>query len=142
MVSQGGKAMRNTLMRRPDPFSLESFFDDDLFWPKRMHERLDIYKEGNAMHVEVELPGYKKEDIALDYQGDVLTIKAQHQEEKKEDAKHYLMRSRSFESYTRQLRLEDIDARAIEAHYEDGILKVTLPLLEIQHADVKKIEVK
>jgi len=134
--------MRNSVMRRPDPFSLEAFFDDDLFWPKRMHERLDIYKEGDAMHVEVELPGYKKEEISLDYNQDILTIKAQHQEEKKEENKHYVMRSRSFESYHRQLHLENIDSKAIEANYEDGILKVKLPMLALEHQEIKKIEVK
>ncbi len=134
--------MRNSLVRRPDPFSLEAFFDDDLFWPKRMHERLDIYKEGNAMVVEVELPGFAKEDINLDFNGDVLTIKAQHKEERQEDNRHYVMRSRSFESYSRQLRIENIDSKAIEAAYEEGILKVKLPMLELQQQEVKKIEVK
>ncbi|KAF0226405.1 MAG: HSP20 family protein [Erysipelotrichaceae bacterium] len=134
--------MRNSLVRRPDPFSLEALFDDDLFWPKRMHERLDIYKEGNAMVVEVEIPGFNKEDISLDFNGDILTIKAQHKEERQEEKRHYVMRSRSLESYSRQLRIENIDSKAIEAAYEEGILKVKLPMLELQQQEVKKIEVK
>jgi HSP20 family protein len=134
--------MRNGLMRRPDPFRLDEFFEDDLFWPKRMHERLDIYKEKGIMHVEVELPGYKKEDINLDFHGDILTIKAQHVEETKDEDKHYLMRSRSFESYSRQIHLENIDSKSIEAVYEEGILKIKCPMIEIEHQEIKKIDVK
>ena len=65
--------------------------------------RTDISDNGNEYILEADLPGFKKEDISLDVNGDVLTIKAErHSEYEKKDKKHkYVRCKRSYGAYVR-----------------------------------------
>ena len=57
--------------------------------------KTDILDEGNRFVLKADLPGFKKEDIHLDIEGDRLTISAEHSEENKtEDQKNNCLRSR------------------------------------------------
>ena len=56
--------MRNTLMRRPTTSLLDDFFNDEFFLPNITNNtHLDVYQEEDKYVVEVDLPGYKKEEI-------------------------------------------------------------------------------
>lgn len=134
--------VRNPLTRRPSASLLDDFFNDDFFLPSfnRGHD-LDVYQEDHSYVVEVELAGFKKEDISLAYNNDLLTIKAQHDEVKNDEHKKYVYRSRSHNSYTRQIRFNNIDGTKIDASFENGVLKVVLPI-KGESENVQKIEVK
>jgi len=78
--------MRNTLMRRPTTSLLDDFFNDEFFLPNIANNaHLDVYQEEDKYVVEVDLPGYKKEEIHISYNNDLLTIKAEHQEVKRRE---------------------------------------------------------
>ena len=133
--------MRNNLVRRPTSL-LDEFFNDEFFLPTLSRANaLDVYQENDNYIVEVDLPGFKKEDISIAYNNDLLTIKAQHAEETNDDTKKYVYRSRSRSLFTRQIRFSNISADGIEAKYEDGVLKVTLPC-RLNTVNTKQIEVK
>ncbi len=133
--------LRNAIVRRPTSL-LDDFFNDEFFLPSvPSQNHIDVYQEDKNYIVEVDLPGYKKEEIDIKYDQDLLTISAQHSEETKEDNKRYVYRSRSTSSFTRQIRFNNIDAKAIDANFNDGVLKVVLPIHNGQ-TEVKKIEVK
>lgn len=133
--------VRNALVRRPTSL-LDDFFNDEFFLPSyNSQTHLDVYQEDNNYIVEVDLPGFKKEEIKLSYNNDLLTIKAEHTEEKKEDNKKYVYRSRSQAMFTRQIRFNNIDHAGIEADYKEGVLKVTLPISGPKEI-AKQIEVK
>lgn len=133
--------VRNALVRRPTSL-LDDFFNDEFFLPSyNSQTHLDVYQEDNNYIVEVDLPGFKKEEIKLSYNNDLLTIKAEHSEEKKEDNKKYVYRSRSQSMFTRQIRFNNIDHAGIEADYNEGVLKVTLPISGPKEI-TKQIEVK
>lgn len=134
--------MRNSLIRRPTTSILDDFFNDEFFLPSvNSNSHLDVYQEDNKYVVEVDLPGYKKEEINMSFNNDLLTIKAEHTEENKEDTKKYIYRSRSQSMFTRQIRFSNIEHENINAKFEEGVLKVTLPIKGVNEV-VKRIEVK
>ena len=99
-------------------------------------------REGEfAYHIDVDLPGVKKEDINIDIDKGKLTISGQreHKEEIKEED-YYKVES-SFGKFQRMFTLpENIDAENISAKCDSGVLEVVIPKLE-KDANVKKIEV-
>lgn len=133
--------LRNTIVRRPTNL-LDDFFNDEFFLPSLPSQNhIDVYQEGKDYIVEVDLPGYKKEDIKVSYDQDLLTVKAERAEQKDEENKRYVYRSRTSASFTRQIRFNNIDASGIDAQYNDGVLKVVLPITN-SNAELKQIEVK
>ncbi len=91
--------------------------------------RTDIKDEGDAYVLEADLPGFAKEDIHLDVDGDVLTISAErHLEHEEKDKKgNFVCCERSYGAYSRQFDLSGIKAEDIKAKYDNGVLKLTLP---------------
>ncbi|MCX6074568.1 MAG: Hsp20/alpha crystallin family protein [Campylobacterales bacterium] len=101
-------------------------------------------REGEyAYHIDVDLPGVKKEDITVKVENNVLTLKGTRktkEEIKKED--YYKMES-SFGSFTRSFMVpENIDAENIHAENKDGVLEITLPKKALTSDTAKQIEVK
>ena len=92
--------------------------------------KTDISDLGDAFKLEADLPGFKKDDIKLNINGDTLTVSA-HRDESTEDKKGgYICRERSYGSYTRSFDVSTIKADEIKAKYENGVLKLTLPKKE------------
>lgn len=89
--------------------------------------RCDIQDKGDHYLMEAELPGFVKEDISLNLNGDELVITARHNSEVEEKQKDYVRRERKFGSFSRSFDVSGIDAAAITAAYNNGILEVTLP---------------
>ena len=88
----------------------------------------DIYLEDGKYHLEMDLPGYNKEDIRLEvHKGSIIvTAKKETKEEEKEEKK-YIRRERTFGRIERSFYLGDIDEENISAEYKDGILRVVIP---------------
>lgn len=89
--------------------------------------RTDVLDKGDKYVLEAELPGFKKEDIHIDLNGDILTIRAEHSEEKEEKKKEYVRRERKYGSYSRSFDVSGIETEKIGASYKDGILELELP---------------
>ena len=101
-------------------------------------------REGKeAYHIEVELPGIKKEEVDIKIDGNVLTISGERnlrQEVNEEDYQkvesHYGIFSRSF------TLPEEIDVENIHAESDNGIIEIVIPKLKKVDAKSKKIEIK
>lgn len=91
--------------------------------------RTDIRDQGDKFLLEAELPGFNKEDIQLDLNDNILTIKAQHKEDSEQKDKNgdYIRRERRYGSFARTFDVTGIDEHAITASYENGILTLALP---------------
>ena len=115
--------------RRYDLF--EDMFDD--FFPTTTASSLmktDILDKDGFYTLDIELPGYKKEDINMEIANGYLTIKAKHEISSEEkEAKGNLVRSeRNFGSCSRSFYVgSNIKASDIKAKFESGMLVVTLP---------------
>ena len=90
--------------------------------------RTDIKDQGDHYLLEADLPGFRKEDIDLHLEDNVLTITAKHQEtaENKQDGK-YICRERRVGSYARSFDVSGIQEEGISAAYENGVLTLILP---------------
>ena len=100
-------------------------------------------REGEfAYHVDVDLPGVKKEEIKIDVKDNVLSISGERnfkEEVKEED--YYRVETR-FGKFSRSFTLpENIDIENIDASAENGVLEVVIPKLEPKES-ARKITVK
>jgi len=130
-------------MKRPNNTLLDDFFDDEFFMPRsKFGYHIDVYQESTNFVVEVELPGFKRDEINVSFNNDLLTIKAEHKEEVNEDDKKYVYRSRSYSSYLKQIRFSNIDHNSIDASFTDGVLKVKMPSKGEGAVNEIQIEVK
>ena len=79
--------------------------------------------------VRAELPGAKKEDIAIDIDGAAVSISAKvSSQSERKDGERVLYSERSHESYARAFELpQAVDAQAAEAKFDNGVLTLTLP---------------
>lgn len=145
---------KNTIAKRMDDF--DSFFDafkDPFFHGalKSLHElnvnptfKVDVKDLGPSYELTAELPGFKKEDISLDYENSYLTIAAASEEQKEEKGKgeSYLHRERCFGSVSRSFYIDDVDSAKIDAEFKNGVLKIELPKLLKNEEKAKKIAIK
>ena len=109
---------------------LPSRFEDmfDVFEPRDRGMNCDIYEKDGMYHVEMDIPGYKKNEISIECHKGTLTIKAKKEFEKSEhEGKKYLRRERRFSSIERSFYLGDIDEDSIKAEFKDGTLNITVP---------------
>lgn len=105
--------------------------------------KVDVKDNGTAYELTADLPGMKKEDIALHYENNYLTISAGKNEtqETKDDQGNYIRRERVSGSMSRSFYIDNIDEAKVTAEFKDGVLRVDLPkAAEVQHA--KRIEIK
>ena len=106
--------------------------------------KTDITDEGDHYQLEADLPGFDKKDIHLDVNGDTLTISAErHSKVEEKDKKDKIVRvERSYGSYSRQFDGSGINVDGIQAKYEDGVLKLTMPKNETIKEAAKRLEIE
>ncbi len=128
-----------------DLFNAFHDFEDNFFSGTALAScKTDIKDEGDRFVLEAELPGFEKEDIKLDLDGDNLVITAEHNtenEEKDSDGK-YIRRERSYGSYQRSFDVSTVDVDKIEAEYKNGILILNLPKKVPEAPVTKRLEIK
>jgi HSP20 family protein len=70
----------------------------------------------------------KKDDFKIDVDGDVLTISSEKEESKEEKEKKYTRKEYNYSIFNRSFTLpEGTDKEKVEAKYDDGVLKITVP---------------
>ncbi len=121
-----------------------SSFDDD-FAPLESFAgnfKTDIKDEGSCYSLRADLPGVKKEDIKLDFADGQLTVSAEHHSVRDEQGDDgYILKERVAGTYSRSFSFDDVDQDGIEATFDNGVLKVTLPKQQnVQNA--ARIEIK
>jgi HSP20 family protein len=101
-------------------------------------------REGEyAYHIDVDLPGVKKEDISVKVENNVLTLKGERKTKKEVKKEDYYQCESSFGSFMRSFTLpKNVDAENVHAENKDGVLEITLPKKESKDESVKEIKVK
>lgn len=91
--------------------------------------KTDVLDQGDRYILQAELPGFEKEDIHIDMNGDSLTVRAERSEEKQEEDKNrnFVRRERSYGAFARSFDISGIDAEHITAKYQNGVLELELP---------------
>lgn len=102
---------------------------------------MDVTESASNIVVKAELPGLEAKDLDLSVSGDMLTIKGEKKKEEEEKGEHYHYSERYYGSFQRSFRLPTtIQADKIEASFEKGVLRITLPKTE--EAKKKEIRIK
>ena len=134
------------IARRPSPFgelvslrqAMDRLFEDSFVRPGGWTADgnggvlpLDIYRTDEALIVEAALPGVKPEDVQVTVEGDTLTIAGECRDEHSQDERGYVFRELRRGTFSRTVQLpNDVAADRAQAHYEHGVLALTLPKRE------------
>lgn len=105
---------------------------------------VDIRETDKAYQLKADFPGLKKEEISVTLDNGVLTLSAEHKEEKEEKEKGKVIRKeRRFGSCSRSFTLgAGIDETAIVATFADGVLALDLPKAAPSAPASKQISIK
>ena len=108
------------------------WFDHNGAWNRTMNvPAVNITEEKNEYKVSLAAPGLKKEDFKIDVDGNMLTISSEKEESKEEKGKKFTRKEYNYSSFSRSFTLPDeINKDKIEASYEHGLLKISLPRRE------------
>ncbi len=136
------------LMPRRNSFDLfDDFFNED-FLPRKERNMMktDIKEHKNKYTVEVDLPGFSKENIDLSLNNGYLNIHAKvEKKDDKEDEGKFLHRERFYGECSRSFYVGDeIEEKDIQAEFKNGILKIDVPKKEEvkKLPETKQIEIK
>lgn len=120
-----------------DFFGPKSFFGRDLpgfdsnLFPARLGINVptaNITETAKEYQYELAAPGLERKDFSVEVENYTLKISAEKEEEKREDDGRYFRKEYSFNSFIRTFTLpENVKAGSIDAKYENGVLKVTVP---------------
>lgn len=111
----------------PSPFNsfFENVFSNESLFSKV--PSVNIYETDQNFVLEFSAPGFKKENFSIELENDVLSISGTTKEEKHEEKRSYTRREFGMSSFKRSFTIpETVDANRIDAHYEDGLLKITM----------------
>jgi HSP20 family protein len=109
---------------------------DDMFGGKDFASfvpAVNIVENEKEWKIEVSAPGFSKEDFKINLEKEVLTISAEQKKEESKEEKNYTRREFSFGSFSRSFRIKEntVDVEKIGAAYDNGILNITLPKMEV-----------
>ncbi|MEO0571254.1 MAG: Hsp20/alpha crystallin family protein [Bacteroidota bacterium] len=92
---------------------------------------VNVMESDTDFTLELEIPGFKKEDFNIELDNDVLTISSEVKNEGETKKETYTRREFSVTSFKRAFTLpESVNESAVKAIYKGGILKLTLPKKE------------
>ncbi len=115
--------LMNDLMK-PDWFGGMENWNTDL-------PAVNIKDNSEGFVLELAVPGGKKDDFKVEVDNDLLTISSEVKTESKEEKENYTRREFAFSSFKRAFTLpETVDGTKIDASYENGILRLSLPKKE------------
>ena len=142
--------MNNYLTNRDllDSF-MDAMFDDSFFSERnplygkhaKNMMKTDIRETGEGYELDIDLPGFKKDEINAELKDGYLTISAAKGLDKDEKDKEgkYIRRERYSGAMSRSFYVGDnLTEEDIKAKYEDGILKLSVPKKEVKAVDQKK----
>ncbi len=116
-----------------DPFrSLMDRFMGDLAvdWPRTNgieSPKVDITETDGAYHVRAELPGVSKNDVTVEFEDDVLSIRGEKKTERDEKTEKGRRLECSYGAFSRAFTLPaDADRDRIEAKFKDGVLQIKI----------------
>jgi HSP20 family protein len=106
--------------------------------------RVNVSENETAIQVTAELPGINLKDVDVSLARDVLTIRGEKKEEKKEEKDNYYHMERSFGSFSRTIPLPAgvVNADQIDANFKNGVLTITLPKRAEAQTTTRRIAVK
>ena len=124
-----------TLLMKPEPFSgdlhrlFNTLFEDrNSAVQQRWMPAMDLVEADDHFLLKADLPGLSEEDVAIEVRDNALTISGERKAEHERRERGWYRVERSFGRFSRSLSLPDgVDADAISASFDRGVLSVTIP---------------
>lgn len=96
--------------------------------PHTWNPRVDMCETAEALIVEIEIPGVRREDIQIEVEDTMLRITGERRSHTEQQGRNYYRIERSHGRFERQIPLPmTVDRQAIRAEFDAGLLTVTLP---------------
>jgi HSP20 family protein len=135
------------LLMKPQPFSrdvdrlFDAFFGSDREQGRRWVPPVDLVEAEDHFVLKADLPGLAEDDVSIEVQDGNLTISGQRSAEHESSERGWYRIERSFGSFSRSLTLPDgVDADAITAQFDRGVLEVRIPKPEERKP--RRVEIK
>lgn len=138
-----GLEKRNQFVPSVEDFFSE-FFNNGLIQKEHAGfvPSVNIKETDTSYSIEANAPGFKKEDFNIQVADGMLTISAEHKDEKTSTERGYVRKEFNYGSFSRSFNLSDlVNEENIAAKYENGILKLELPKNESKVKRLKQIKV-
>jgi HSP20 family protein len=105
--------------------------DDEALMRGSWVPAVDVAEEGDELIVRAELPGMREEDIEIEFENGILTLKGERKFEEEKKERNYHRIERAYGRFVRSFTLpRSVDAENIAATYDQGILELTIPKRE------------
>jgi HSP20 family protein len=125
----GGRSLRGELDRLFDDFFGSTLRKNGDGAPQGVWSpAVNVREDENNYYVEAEVPGMNKDDLQIEVENNVLSLRGERRFEKKDDKENYHFVERSYGNFYRSFALpKNVDGEKIQAEYKDGVLHITLP---------------
>ena len=124
-----------------DPFFEALFGKEATTNYGRLAMKTNVYESEKAYRLDIEMPGFDKENITLDYKDGYLTVGVKSTEV--EEGEFKLLRHERFQGEaSRQYYLGEVDDKAITASYKDGVLSIVAPKIQPEEAKPTRITIQ
>jgi HSP20 family protein len=103
---------------------------------------MNAFVKGDSYCVEAEIPGVDKNDLEVSVDGNMLTIRGERKMSREEKEEDYIIRESDYGSFMRRLTMpEGVKTENVHASYDNGVLKITIPM-EKKAIKGRKIEIE
>ncbi len=103
---------------------------------------VNVHETDDSYNLEFVLPGYKKEDINIEFNDDILTVKANRKENKEDKSKNYIRKEFVSTSFSRSFTLPEDVTDEMDAQMIDGILNLSVKKRAKIEKKSRTIEIK
>ena len=101
---------------------------------------VDVYEDQENIIIRADLPGVQQEDIDIELNGEVLTLRGERKFEDEQRRDNYVRIERQYGSFQRSFSIGiPVDEAKVRATYRNGILELTIPKAEA--VKPKKVQV-
>ena len=124
------KSLQTQLNRLFEPFGHPAASDEDLVTGTWVPP-VDVVETKEKIVVRAEVPGMKQEEISIEFENGVLTLRGERRFQKESDQHTYHRVERAYGNFIRSFTLpRSVDAEQIVASYRDGVLEIEVPKKE------------
>ncbi|EJO5348845.1 Hsp20/alpha crystallin family protein [Clostridium botulinum] len=137
---------KDNLSTRDQFFSpfFKNFFNDDFFTEMGNMQgnfNVDLKETDKNYLIEADLPGIKKEDIAIDFNNNHLVINAKRQDSVEDKKENYVRREIHYGEFKRSFYIDNADENKIGASFDNGVLKIDIPKTNQDNKKRRNIEI-
>ncbi len=102
------------------------FFDDNFFKGEE-NIKSDVYEKDGKLFIEMEAPGYSKDNMNISFDKGELTVSFEKEDEEEENKKYLHRERKSYSRVTRTFYLGDVSEDEISASFKNGLLVISAP---------------